>query len=172
MTAMFDDKWILSRKKCLMTSCFLCRKKWAKSNRWGRTRSGRLRGEGRRGVESDTEHAPQCQEAPHQEVATEEIIFPNWYRYWQCTLMRFIGLYIPSDLKISLGPRDLPRASPSGHLLGLGKSLGRRGCKAFSHHYQRSIDFNIVNIHLTIGMYFLVSTGNRDDIEWNDPQRS
>ena len=39
-----------------------------------------------------------------------------------------IGLYIPSDLKISLGPRDVPRASPSGHLSGLGKSLGRRGC--------------------------------------------
>ena len=39
-----------------------------------------------------------------------------------------IGLYIPSDLEISLGPRDVPRASPSGHLSGLGKSLGRRGC--------------------------------------------
>ena len=39
-----------------------------------------------------------------------------------------IGLYIPSDLEISLGPRDVPRASPSGHLSGLGKSLGRQGC--------------------------------------------
>ena len=39
-----------------------------------------------------------------------------------------IGLHIPSDLEISLGPRDVPRASPSGHLSGLGKSLGRRGC--------------------------------------------
>ena len=39
-----------------------------------------------------------------------------------------IRLYIPSDLEISLGPRDVPRASPSGHLSGLGKSLGRRGC--------------------------------------------
>ena len=37
-------------------------------------------------------------------------------------------LHIPSDLEISLGPRDVPRASPSGHLSGLGKSLGRRGC--------------------------------------------
>ena len=27
-----------------------------------------------------------------------------------------------------MGPRDVPRASPSGHLSGLGKSLGRRGC--------------------------------------------
>ena len=39
-----------------------------------------------------------------------------------------IGLHIPSDLEISLGPRDVPRASPLGHLSGLGKSLGRRGC--------------------------------------------
>ena len=31
---------------------------------------------------------------------------------------------------------------------------------AFCHHYQGSIDFNTVNIHLTVGMYFLVSTGN------------
>ena len=35
----------------------------------------------------------------------------------------------------------------------------------FFHHYQGSIDFNTVNIHRTVGMYFLVSTGNRDDIE-------
>ena len=39
-----------------------------------------------------------------------------------------IRLYIPSDLEISLGPRDIPWASPSGHLSGLRKSLGRRGC--------------------------------------------
>ena len=39
-----------------------------------------------------------------------------------------IVLNIPSDLEISFGPRDVPRASPSGHLSGLGKSLGRRGC--------------------------------------------
>ena len=43
-----------------------------------------------------------------------------------------IRLYIPSDLEISLGPRDVPRASPSGHLSGLGKSLGRRGCTTHS----------------------------------------
>ena len=36
---------------------------------------------------------------------------------------------------------------------------------AFFHHYQGSIDFNTVNIHRTVGMYFLVSTGNRGDIE-------
>ena len=37
---------------------------------------------------------------------------------------------------------------------------------AFFHHYQGSIDFNIVNIHPTVEMYlFVVSTGNRDDIE-------
>ena len=35
----------------------------------------------------------------------------------------------------------------------------------FFHHYQGSIEFNTVNIHLTVGMYFLVSTGNRGDIE-------
>ena len=38
-----------------------------------------------------------------------------------------IGKSIPSALKISLEPRDFPRASPSGNLSGLGKSLGRRG---------------------------------------------
>ena len=43
---------------------------------------------------------------------------------------------------------------------------------AFFHHYQGSIDFNTVNIHRTVGMYFLVSTGNRGDIEWHDLQRS
>ena len=42
----------------------------------------------------------------------------------------------------------------------------------FFHHYQGSIDFNTVNIHHTAGMYFLVFTGNRDDIEWHDLQRS
>ena len=36
---------------------------------------------------------------------------------------------------------------------------------AFFHHYQGSIDFNTVNIHRTVGMYFLVSTGNKGDIE-------
>ena len=45
-----------------------------------------------------------------------------------CLESGYIGLHIPSDLEISLGPRDVPRASPSGHLSGLGKSLGRRGC--------------------------------------------
>ena len=38
-------------------------------------------------------------------------------------------------------------------------------CLTFFHHYQGSIDFNTVNIHRTVGMYFLVSTGNRGDIE-------
>ena len=42
----------------------------------------------------------------------------------------------------------------------------------FFHHYQGSIDFNTVNVHRTVGMYFLVSTGNRGDIEWHDLQRS
>ena len=38
-----------------------------------------------------------------------------------------IGKSIPSALEISLEPPDFPRASPSGNLSGLGKSLGRRG---------------------------------------------
>ena len=38
-------------------------------------------------------------------------------------------------------------------------------CLSFFHHYQGSIDFNTVNIHRTVGMYFLISTGNRGDIE-------
>ena len=36
---------------------------------------------------------------------------------------------------------------------------------AFFHHYQGSIDFNTVNVNRTVGMYSLVSTGNRGDIE-------
>ena len=32
--------------------------------------------------------------------------------------------------------------------------------QTFFHRYQGSIDFNTVNIHRTVGMYFLVSTGN------------
>ena len=43
---------------------------------------------------------------------------------------------------------------------------------SFFHHYQGSIDFNIVNIHPTAAMYLFVSTGNRNDIEWNDQQWS
>ena len=39
------------------------------------------------------------------------------------------------------------------------------------YHYQWSIDFNTVNTHRSVGVYFLVSTGNRDDIEWHDLQR-
>ena len=35
---------------------------------------------------------------------------------------------------------------------------------AFFHHYQGSIDFNTVNIHRNVRMYFLVSTGSRDDL--------
>ena len=49
---------------------------------------------------------------------------------------------------------------------------GVRSDGSFFHHYQGSIDFNTVNIHRTVGMYFLVSTGNRGDIEWHDLQRS
>ena len=47
----------------------------------------------------------------------------------KCTLPELgcIGLYIPSALGMSLGPQDVPR--PSGHILGLGKSLGRQRCK-------------------------------------------
>ena len=37
-----------------------------------------------------------------------------------------IGLFIHSDLRIFLGPWDVPRASPLGHLSDLWKSLGRR----------------------------------------------
>ena len=52
------------------------------------------------------------------------------------------------------------------------RSQLRRSCHSFFHHYQGSIDFNTVNINRTVGMYFLVSTGNRGDIEWHDLQRS
>ena len=34
-----------------------------------------------------------------------------------------------------------------------------------SHHYQVSIDFNTVNIHRPVGMYFLIFTGSRGDID-------
>ena len=35
----------------------------------------------------------------------------------------------------------------------------------FHSQYQGSIYSNTVNIHRTVGMYFLISTGNRGDIE-------
>ena len=34
----------------------------------------------------------------------------------------------------------------------------------FSHHYQGNLDFNTVNIHRTVGMYFLIFTSFRDDV--------
>ena len=64
------------------------------------------------------------------------------------------------------------------HGIGVGNWQGPRATNGmgwdvpFFHHYQGSIDFNTVNIHRTVGMYFLVSTGNRGDIEWHDLQRS
>ena len=45
------------------------------------------------------------------------------------------------------------------------QTLPGRRYRSFFHHYQGSIDFNTVNIRRTVGMYFLVSTGNRGDIE-------
>ena len=42
---------------------------------------------------------------------------------------------------------------------------GKVEYNTFFHHYQGSIDFNTVNIHRTVGMYFFVSTGDRYDIE-------
>ena len=57
------------------------------------------------------------------------------------------------NIKLSLPVvRSKPVISQNGHF-------------TFFHHYQGSIDFNTVNIHRTVGMYFLVSTGNRGDIE-------
>lgn len=89
-----------------------------------------------------------------------------------------VGILHPSALEIALGlrPRAISRASGC-KIPALGKSLGPRGVyfpihpssrqctDTFFHHYQGSIDFNTVNIHRTVGMYFLVSTGNRGDIE-------
>ena len=52
------------------------------------------------------------------------------------------------------------------------KNISKSKHCTFFHHYQGSIDFNIVNIHPTAAMYLFVSTGNRNDIEWNDQQWS
>ena len=89
-----------------------------------------------------------------------------------------VGILHPSALEIALGlrPRAISRASGC-KIPALGKSLGPRGVyfsihpssrqctDTFFHHYQGSIDFNIVNIHPTAAMYLFVSTGNRNDIE-------
>merc|ERR1712208_2826 len=48
-----------------------------------------------------------------------------------------IGKSTPSALEISLNPQDFPRASPSGNLSGLGKSLGHQG---WISQYLRSLD--------------------------------
>ena len=55
--------------------------------------------------------------------------------------------------------------SPGGDIEWLIADTQMNGKCSFFHHYQGSIDFNTVNIHRTVGMYFLVSTGNRGDIE-------
>lgn len=41
---------------------------------------------------------------------------------------------------------------------------------AINHKFKGSIYFNGVNIHRTENseMYFMIFTGNRDDIEWHD----
>ena len=36
--------------------------------------------------------------------------------------------------------------------------------QTFFHHYQGSIDFNTVNIHRTVWVYFLIFPGSRDGI--------
>ena len=52
-------------------------------------------------------------------------------------------------------------------LLGtvVGAKVAAGGYLTFFHHYQGSIDYNIVNIHPTEEMYFFVPRGDRDDIE-------
>ena len=72
------------------------------------------------------------------------------FRHWLWTHKRDCNL--PASV---LDPGHLPRL----------QELARELYQSFFHHYQGSIDFNTVNIHRTVGMYFLVSTGNRGDIE-------
>ena len=68
------------------------------------------------------------------------------------------------SLKISLDPRNFPRASPSGNLLGLGKSFGRRGW--ISQYLPRlggariqsvSVDFLLIAFCVTVNVKHAVS---------------
>ena len=87
-----------------------------------------------------------------------------------------IGLYIPSDLEISLGPRDIPRALPSGHLSGLGKSLGRRGCTTHSLIIGREGLISTLYVLLALQGYirreWAYTALNRDELGCTSPPTS
>ena len=67
-----------------------------------------------------------------------------------------IGEKNGKSLKISLDPQDFPWASPSGNLLGLGKSWASGMDFPICHHQQGRIDFNTVNPSLSTGKDFLI----------------
>ena len=61
-----------------------------------------------------------------------------------------IGKSIPDARKISLDPRDFPRASPSGNLLGLGKLSDGDGFPNTSlvlveHGYSPFLDLSVID---------------------------
>ena len=68
----------------------------------------------------------------------------------------------PNAQEISQGPRGA-KFPPLGNLEGRGGCIfqyipTRGSTRTCSHHYQGSIDFDTVNIHPTVGMYFLIET--------------
>ena len=77
------------------------------------------------------------------------------------------SVFVPDTLDRKVIAKQNPSKFMPGHRLCYFCSYF-----SFSRHYQGSIDFNTVNIKRTIGMYFLVFTGNRVDIERYDLQRS
>ena len=96
----------------------------------------------------------------------------NWN--WTVTYIWVIN-WVNDSLRESLASSNFLCCNKGLFTYYVSRWRGGRGygkCWPFFHHYQGSIDFNIVNIHSTVEMYFFVSTGNWDDIAWNDQQRS
>ena len=61
----------------------------------------------------------------------------------RCLELGCIGLHIPSKLKITLGPQDVPWASPSGHLSASGNLLVARDVQPNTTLLSAVYGFNI-----------------------------
>jgi hypothetical protein len=76
---------------------------------------------------------------------------------WKLERLKLILVEVELEIKLKVPVVPLPGASRGDD--------NYFEDDTFFHHYQGSIDFNTVNIHRTVGMYFWVSSGNRGDIE-------
>ena len=109
---------------------------------------------------------------------TTSKLFPHLIYYWQSIRLSFTTTWFDYNPPVHIvSPHS---AQASGGMVGeTGIKLRTEfqfKCrpeprqvltphKSFFHHFQGNIQFNTVNNHRTIRMYFLECTGNRDDIE-------